>query len=187
LASERSHRLFVALPLGEELEAGLVPLLSGWSGIRGVRPTLPANLHVTAFFIGPANSGLTEPFVREVETIASATAAFSLEPHAFVFRGKETHPSMIWLEFFQSVAFRNLHDRLRDVLEPWQEIRNPFREPVPHITLARIRGGVDVRKEVMLPEKVPRPLGVDRMGLWRTHSTPEGVRYERLSECRLTG
>lgn len=167
------------------MEQAFLPFLDHIAGVIGVRPTLPSNLHLTAYFIGPVKAELVPLVLSSVERIASGFQAFNLSPKAFEFRGKAGHPSMIWLAFGQSNDFLKLHDRLRLVLETYQTTRNPIQQPVPHITLARIRGGHDIRSEVILPDEPPAELKVDRIGLWRTHSTPSGVRYERLSESCL--
>ena len=185
LGSDPQHRLFVAVPLPAELELALSSFLDRIAGIAGVRPTLRPNLHLTAYFIGSVQAELTPVILSNVERIALELQAFALSPRIFEFRGKATHPSMIWLAFEQSVDFLKLHDRLRLALATFQTTGNSIQQPVPHITLARIRGGHDVRSEVVLPDQLPAALKVDRIGLWRTHSTPSGVRYERLSESRL--
>jgi 2'-5' RNA ligase len=124
-------RLFVALPVPEEVTADLIALQSGVPDARWV---LPENFHVTLCFAGEVQGGTLRDFEEELSDIdgpcfsvaLAGVAQFSSgkQPRALVATVERSH-RLDWLQQKVSTVARNCGIEIE---------RRKFR---PHVTLAR--------------------------------------------------
>ena len=130
-------RLFVALPVPEEIADNLVVLQSGVPDARWV----PAeNFHVTLCFAGEVQGGAMRDFEEELIRILPALHSLSLSPASSKFSSGKQPRALVatveksdrldWLQKVSTVA-RNCGIEIE---------RRKFR---PHVTLARFGNGAE--------------------------------------------
>lgn len=164
-------RLFFALPCPPMLAGALCH----WRDRLGVpgRPVACANLHLTLAFLGAQPQ---ERLATLLEVGATMRApAFSLSLNHL----HTTRRGLMWIE--PDAPPKALHDlaaSLRAALAAAQVAfdTQPFR---PHVTL--IREGASVRAS----EAPAFDWTADRLALFASENTPQGVHYRVLGEWRL--
>lgn len=176
---EKPVRLFVAasVPQGE-----LVRLRDQTRSLREQWPNARwaplENQHVTLKFLGS-----TAPERLPDVVAACASVATDIEPSELAVEGVGVFPSrsrarVLWAglhdpaETLSAVA-RGLDDRLEPL-----GYRAEKRRFTPHLTLARFRDPVRIESLPDLPRAAA--FSLDGFGLWRSHLSPRGARYERL-------
>jgi len=183
-------RLFVAIPLAEEVRAclGAVQgrLQASGADIKWVEPE---NLHLTVSFLGDHAETALPDLEAVWESIASETAAFRIRV-----RGGSSFPKRgptvktVWVGVPEGgEAWKALVQRA----EPWLL---PFGVPhegglVPHITLGRVRS--DRQMEALrtaLAAEAQTDCGeqaADRLELIKSTLDPRGATYETLRTWQL--
>lgn len=171
----KNTRLFLAVrPCAEIYDAHrhLVAANSELSGTRWVRKD---NLHLTVFFIGDIDADQS----RHIKELLPALSAMIPKPirlqsdRLSLEGGRINKPSMAWARFRVNYEFTDLNNLIRNRLKSWIPGQAIFKEPVPHVTLARIRSGpppvlnLDLNCTMML----------SGFELWETIRTSEGVTY----------
>ncbi len=150
------------------------------------RWTLPANQHVTLKFIGATPEDRLEEVVRAGAAVARGQegAAVSLsELGAFPSTRKAR---VLWLGIEDpSGVLTGLAQGLDDALERLG-ILPEARSFTPHLTLARFNAPVKLPSELQLGGAGLAPFDVSELGLWRSHLSPKGARYERLETLPLS-
>jgi len=180
-------RLFVALelpaPVVEALGAWRAPLLRSVDALRPVRPEA---LHVTLCFLGWLGEESIAPLRELVRTSATGiggVASLALGEPLWLPRRR---PRVL------ALALEDRHGQLGDLqaglaerlaTDGWYEPE--LRPYLPHVTVARVRGGSSVPRGVELPP-VPR-LVFDgaAVTLYRSRLEPTGSRYEPLFVGKL--
>jgi 2'-5' RNA ligase len=182
-------RLFVALDLPsavvEALVAWRAPLLL--RDAHALRAVAPEALHVTLCFLGWRAEGAIEPLGALAADCAAGcggVAGLALGEPLWLPRPA---PRVL------AVALEDRHGQLATLQERlverlaaggWYE---PEARPyLPHVTVARVRGGAaSASRAVALPP--PPPLAFDgaAVTLYRSRLQPSGARYEPLSVSRL--
>ncbi len=149
---ESVSRLFVALPLPQELRTALCAMQTEWTGSPALRWTRPETMHMTLHFLGTVENALIRPLAAALSTIASPAFRLSFT-HAGTFgRGDRT---VLWAGCAPSAELDLLHDRvcaalatvLPDVCanrtartdRAGRRQRTSPPHWTPHCTLARVR------------------------------------------------
>ena len=181
-----SARLFVALDLPEPVVDALVawraPLLRE---LDALRPVPRASLHVTLAFLGWRDEGEIAPLAGLVD--ASATGGGGAPGLAL--------GEPLWLPRRRprvlAVALEDRHGQLGALQERlveqlvaggWYE--REARPYLPHVTVARVRRGVDVPTPELPPPTGP-PFEGAAVVLYRSHLSSAGAAYEPLAVHRL--
>jgi|APTNR8051073442_1049403.scaffolds.fasta_scaffold02908_10 2'-5' RNA ligase len=130
-------RLFIALPIPDEIAAIVLPLQTG---ILGARFSPRANLHITLRFIGTVAPDMSRDLKKALAQIVQSPIELSLEGTE-VFGGEKPHS--LHLKLAHSAALFALREKCEMVcrnlgLEP------DLREYVPHLTLAYLKEIDDV-------------------------------------------
>lgn len=174
-------RLFVGIPLPQDVLEGLRPLLEDWrNNVGGVRYVEPENLHITLKFIGEVD-------VRRVERIAALLDAVAFTPFTVRLEGMGAfpsveHPRVVW------VGIRDGFDRIVEIsaevdrLLSAEGVPRESRAFHPHVTIGRVKG-----QSRAVSEKIKEYCGcsfgtfvVERFVLYRSTLTPDGPVYEEL-------
>jgi 2'-5' RNA ligase len=183
--SEAPWRCFVAVPLPDDLRAGLAATVTGWRSrfdLEGLRWVEPAGWHVTLAFLGQ-----TDP--ARVPAIAAAVAAIAAghTPWVATTGGVGAFPSPSRAR----VAWYGVSDRDGRLSTLAGDLRaalaiddaGPFR---PHVTLGRTgRQRVDLRAWVAGASAPAGRLAVERIELMRSHVGGGPARYETLATSTL--
>jgi 2'-5' RNA ligase len=182
-------RCFVAIPLGDELRAGLATAIADWRDrpdTTDLRWADAAALHLTVAFIGGV-----EP--AAVDGLASAIAG-EAEPEptlSVVTGGVGCFPSPARAR----VAWYGIADPDGSLERLAAAVRRAAKMPVdphpfrPHVTMARTRGerAVDLRSWIREADAPAGRLDVDAIHLMRSHLDNGPARYEVLRDIRLGG
>jgi RNA 2',3'-cyclic 3'-phosphodiesterase len=170
-------KLFVAIPAPEAVAEALRQLRQLNAGLSGVRWVPEENLHITVFFLGFVDA-LHIPAIKvAMHECLADKPAFTLFLEGITLEGgRPKHPSMVWARFKKNEKFTKLAGELGQRLLPYLSAPSKFPDPIPHITLARI-------KHEPLPDvavNVTCEIEFKGYELWRSVSVQGGVKYEKL-------
>jgi 2'-5' RNA ligase len=177
-------RVFVAFPIHDDIARILREVAAKNSGVPGIRWTPRANLHVTLFFIGEVEEENLTSIKQELQKLFLYEEPFQIVFDAIAKAGKPKNPSMVWARFQPSDRFRMLGERIFQVVGSFMTIKPQHADPIPHITLGRMKPGahnalnLGIRKIPVLPE-------INFAALWKTEQSPGGVRYIELEKYQF--
>ena len=171
-------RLFLAVRPCQELYDAHQHLINANAGLPGTRWVKPENLHLTVFFIGDADADTGNELLRLLpEWSRSISNPIQLDFDTFSFEGgRAGRPSMVWARFYRNEDFTGLIRTAADMFSPLMRTKPRFTDPVPHVTLARIRSG----KLPVLDADIHCSLKINGFGLWKTIRNHAGVSYRIL-------
>ena len=172
--------MFVAVPVphlrAEELK--IIQLQN--NSLDGIRWTPPSNLHVTLFFLGEVLEENISSINDSIKKVIENTSPFEIEFEKILLKGKKKNSSMIWVQFFRSDSYASVSNAIYNSVKDFLIAQPVLKEPVPHITLARLKRDAPVdainlafEKKFLLPE-------INSCELWKTVHTNEGVVYKSL-------
>jgi 2'-5' RNA ligase len=127
-------RLFVGIPLPEDIREALTRLAAGVPGARWI---WPENYHLTLRFIGEVDG-------PEIDDVAEALAAVAAPPldlqlDGVGYFGDRRRPKVLWAGVVANPDLDHLQKRVeRRVCEAG--VAPETRKYHPHVTLARLRG-----------------------------------------------
>ncbi len=113
-------------------------------GIEGVRWSAPENLHITLGYFGLVDVEFAEILDRELASRAKGGAGggFKMRLSSVdIFGGSRPHT--LWLGVEENAALRALHTHVRRAAKR-AHIEMEVRKFTPHLSLAYMRGGVDL-------------------------------------------
>lgn len=176
-------RLFVAIPLPEELKTRLTALAAAYAQHPALRFVPPQNLHLTLHFIGNvAPQGLPE-IDHALEGLAAGSTPFELHLQELAPGPSVRSPRLLWARFASHDKFEQVSLRMAEAIGL---SRNPHPHPIPHVTLARFRK--DHGKPLDLPvTPAPEPtlLQVTSFALWQSTLGQPHPHYHILKEYPL--
>lgn len=129
------HRLFIALPLPEEL---IVPCLEAMDeAVRGVRWVAEENLHCTLRFIGEVDRHQANDIAEMLGNFTAPRPSVTLDGVGIFDHGRH---GALWARLSPKMELVRLHDKLDRML---QSVGLPAdrRAYLPHITLGRWSDG----------------------------------------------
>jgi 2'-5' RNA ligase len=189
-AVDWSGRLFLAVPLTEEVRAEIVRHLRAvWPGARlPGRVVPPVNWHLTLRFLGETSSTDAQRVVRELEAreLGPSFALTFWELGAFP---RADRARVLWLGLVEDDGRRQF-DRLAQVVEGAVVVAGcaPESRPVAgHLTLSRLQPPLDLEATVLAAPPADVGLSVDRVVLYRSLLGQGPVRYEALWHRSLGG
>lgn len=176
-------RLFVAIPIPQDLTARLSSFASGVRGARWVRPE---GMHITLFFVGETDRDHASDL--DVELSQLTLPAFDLCSNRFGYFERGNKIKSIWAGIENSEALLYLQGRVEAAA-----VRAGFareeRKYKPHITLARLNHAraEDVGQWIAAHDAMESAvIPVEHFTLYRSHLAREGAIYEPLIEYNLT-
>ena len=180
-------RLFVAVPIGEELRADLAVSVAAWQArpeLDGLRWTDPATWHVTLHFLGATHPAAVDAITTSLEEVAARHEPMRLATGALGGFPSAGRARVAWY----GVADRDR--RLRRIAADVQATLAPEERPRfrAHVTLARARSEpVDLRPWIADAQPPPPDAGLEvgEILLMRSHLGRGPARYESLASLRL--
>jgi 2'-5' RNA ligase len=177
-------RLFVAIPLPDEVRSRLGALCFGLPGARWVAPE---NMHLTLRFVGEADAGAARDVDENLRDIRAPAFEMAINEIGFFDRGREVHT--LWAGVARSEALQFLRDKVESAV-----VRAGF-EPEPrkfkaHVTIARLKGARVARVGAWLNGMAPfatAPFAVEAFALVESLLGRDGARYRALAEYPLAG
>jgi len=175
-------RLFVAIPVPDDLRRRLLTISTGVRGARWVRPE---GMHITLYFIGETDRERARDLDAELEDIHMPEFELTCRGLGYFERGSKIHS--IWAAIEQSEALIYLQGKVETAA-----VRAGFpreaRKYKPHITLARLKHGRadDVGPWIEAHDGfLVDPFTVEKFVLFRSHLAREGAMYEPLVDYDL--
>jgi len=182
-------RLFIAMPLPEEIEEHLGKVIFALKQKRGkVKWVAPKNIHLTVKFLGEVDEDQVDkitPLLTEVALKFKVIKTSSDRVGAFP---NLSHPKIIWAGLNGETArMTEIAEAIEDALEPlgFEKENRRFKA---HLTLGRIKDGRDLNEltdYIKSYDFTPAAFDMDRIVLFKSTLTPRGPIYERLFEAVL--
>jgi RNA 2',3'-cyclic 3'-phosphodiesterase len=178
-----SARLFVALELPVAVRAQLAAFgHAAADGDEGLRAVGKEGLHATLAFLGHRDVADLEPAAEAVRKVSTVAPALALgdplwltpsRPHVLTVALDDIDGTLATLR-------ATVVERLAAGLD-WEAESRPFR---PHITVARVRRGARVRRD--LPDPPQATFAGEAVTLFRSHLGRGPARYEALERVALS-
>ena len=171
-----SRRLFVAISLNEDMRQQISAVRQKVNGVRWIDPD---NYHLTVCFIGNVEENALADIKIALQEISAEQVSFNLEFDKIIWAPPNRPPRMIWAQFKKNQSFTELSKEVH------QRLSIPFgQEPIPHVTLARIKGAVKI-KALAQPELSNNKLKVSSLQLMESELTPTGSVYKQIFKINL--
>jgi len=181
-------RLFLALSIPEAMSKSFEDYLHIYRNdqhFQDAKWTGPENLHITVFFLGE----VTESHLLEMRSILRGVAG-RMTPFTLHFERVEffAHkmPKMIWGRFQRNLGFLELNQECKKFMKPYLDMtkEEEMKEPIPHVTLARLRKPVDPKHFSFQPLNLPS-VEATELHLYESVLTPQGPSYTLIESYRL--
>lgn len=135
------------------------------------------NLHLTVYFIGNTDAHKYDEIFNLSKEIISGFSSFTLLPEKISLMPSQ-HPRMIWIKYYTHPSFTELNHALHFALKKFELQANQYyKEPVPHITLARFYGLKENINLSQLKDIALQPLSINEIKLWETISSESSSDY----------
>ncbi len=167
-------RVFVGIPLPEDLRLRLAGLCAGVPGAKWVAPE---NLHLTLRFIGEVEETLAEDVDAALARLS--TPAFTLTFDRVDAFGSGRRARVLWVGVERNPALERLHDGVEAAVVR-QGLEAESRKFTPHVTLARLKGTASARLGGYLSAHGGfrhGPVPVDRFTLFSSRLGKTGAVY----------
>jgi 2'-5' RNA ligase len=172
-------RLFVALDLPDDV----VRALHAWARTAerpGLRVLEPASLHVTLAFLGSRPDEEAEAIGAAAAACAAPVPDLRLGDAAWLGRGSSLAVDVV----DGAGACARLQAAVSDALVALGVFEPEARRFRPHVTVARVRRGARVRRNVPDPPSPP-PFAGAALTLYESRLSPAGARYLPVARVAL--
>jgi 2'-5' RNA ligase len=181
-------RLFLAIPLSDSILQKLAALKDRYDFGNDVRWIPEQNLHITVSFFGDVEEKDIPDLDEKIRQITAATPKFTLAFERILFAPPNRPPRMIWADFMPSTPYAGLVKKIyaaaKEFLLP-EIAREAFREPMPHITLARFQNPA-VANKLKLEILESENMLAETCELIESELTPKGSIYTVLKRYQLS-
>jgi len=182
VADER-WRLFVAVPIGDELRTKLAAAVDEWRkrpDLAGLRWTDPESWHVTLAFLGATDPDRVGEITSTMRRVAARHPTMQLPTGGIGGFPSARRARVAWYGVDdRGRALASLARALRGSLRT--DARGPFRA---HVTLGRAgRSAVDVQGWTRGTTAPIGELSVERIELLRSYVSRSGARYELVANA----
>lgn len=175
-------RLFIALPVPTEMQNRLAALRTGLPGVRWVDND---RLHVTLRFIGEVERRVAEDIDATLSDIDAPEFEVVVRGLGQFEKGHRAHT--LYATVQRDPALTHLYSKIESAVVR-AGLPPAGRKFKPHITLAKMRGGADLRLAGMLETWADFDAGsfdAETFVLFRSHLGAERPVYEPLAEYPL--
>lgn len=185
LKQSLTRRIFLAVPVPPQVAEYRVLLQQVNESINGIKWMRLHNLHLTGYFIGNVPTEEVQDIIDTISPVISLHQSFELQFEDIVF-APSRDPRMIWGKYRKHPAFTELSAAIHSALgKRVEENKFYYKEPVPHITLARFHNKVYRHSGIQLPPVQLPSLEVNVLELWESKPSPEGVKYESVMKLNF--
>ena len=175
-------RLFVGIPLPDDVRARLAGLRGG---LKGARWVAPENLHLSLRFIGEVAGGEDKDIAHALQTVSATAFDIRLAGLGAFDRRGRVHA--IWAGVEKPDALARLRDSVESTLVR-SGLEPEHRKFKPHITLARMKNGSAPEAGQFLEAHngfSAGPFTVDHFTLFESHLGHGGAHYVALADYGL--
>ena len=184
-------RLFIALPLSDDIERFLSNIIDNLKQKRGqVKWVNSKNIHLTMKFLGETDKSIIEAISTTVKKVASKHSSVKCTIDKIGGFPNLRRPKVIWAGIEDNI------DRLEAIVS---DIENEMaglgfekenRKFKSHLTLGRVKDNrnlYELTKYLESYQLQPKEILFDKIVLFKSTLTPDGPIYERLIEAELGG
>lgn len=178
-------RLFIGAPLPEQMMQEILSFQRKHQGVERVRWVSRQNLHVTTLFIGRIEGNDLGEVQDKLEKLTKDIKHFGIRFERFCYAPKLSDPKMIWARFHREDRFTELVNALRAGLDSFLEPQESRKDPVPHITIARLKNFSHLDKISMNAHVGAHQLPIRKLHLWESVLDPQGAIYTAKATYEL--
>ena len=182
---KNTKRIFIGIPLPEEVKSSIVHIKNGYPRLQSVRWTKSENLHITLVFIGDTSLEIIEQLKVKLMDLGKTISPFVLDFESLQIIKKNRVPVMFWAVYKKNKPFEQLYHKLSEEVNKSISLKKEHPKLIPHITITRIKQKEKhlplLPADIILPEIV-----VNSIVLWESILLPEGPEYKMLKEIKLT-
>ena len=180
-----NKRLFIGVPISENVREKTIPLLNSLSEIAAdMNLVAPQNLHFTIKYLGDVDKSKVNEIKEKLNSIEQNKFTISLQ-NVGVFPSFD-RINVIWI----GAEGKEFIPLMKKVNEQLDYIRkNDHKEEIPHLTIARVKTGRN--RELLqkwLQENQNNEFGemeINKIILYKSELTPKGLVYTVLEEFPL--
>ena len=179
-------RLFFAVSVPPDLLESLQERLADLkSAFPQARWTATAAQHLTCKFLGATPEDSLEDVLRTGAAVAREKQGAAVSLSKLGAFPSARRARVLWLGIDDPAGvLTGLAEGLSGALERLG-FAAEVRAFTPHLTLARFKDPVKLPSELVLSGSSLPPFEVSEVGLWRSHLSPKGARYELLDALPL--
>ena len=179
-------RLFLGIPLSQQIYQELLPIYQMHVGTLGLRWVVPENYHLTVYFMGEVNEVSLGNFQMAFEKGFAAYGPFTLTFESYYLAPKAQEVRMLWARWKKHPQFTRLVQRADYLYTQLAPNYSHRKNPTPHITLGRFKQS-KARKDILLPGFPSlSKLEVKELILWQSfRNVEEKVEYREISRIPL--
>lgn len=181
----KKRKLFVGIKIPELLSSQLILIHKQNQELKGIKWVPSDNFHVTLYFIGNVNEESIESIIKNLELIQAQTNVFNLEIISIDLKSKRKKEKLIWAQLKPSKDFNNLFTILNKQLKSFKEKEETIKNPLPHITLARVKKDISMSDLKISTPSLNTLIPVMGFSLFESISVERGVIYKSLAEFTL--
>lgn len=187
----KTPRLFVALPISEEIRKGCEALQAvGKTKTAAVRWVDPQQIHLTLVFLGWTDPSLRVRIEEVIQKVSDRSAPFSINVTGLGVFPKLRSPKVVWVGVPEEAALMKLQHDLAEKIGSLG-ITIESRSYRPHLTLGRVSEGTvsDPFTDWITQEKgiqIGRCV-VSEVALMESQLRPGGSEYDCLFASTLKG
>jgi 2'-5' RNA ligase len=187
----KTPRLFVALPISEEIQKGCEALQAiGKTKTTSVKWIDPKQIHLTLVFLGWTDRPLRTRIEEVIQEVSENSPPLSITVTGLGVFPRLRSPKVVWAGIPEEAALMKLQHTLTEKigsLGVTMESR-PYR---PHLTLGRVKDGTvsDPFIRWITQEKTIQigRCAVSQLALMESHLRPGGSEYDCLFTSKLKG
>lgn len=176
-------RLFLAIAVPKEVRITVDEFLEPYkthAALSHARWVEDESRHITALFLGEVHDARLSEIREFTRGVCGRMQPFDLTFNGVTLFPTKNRAKMLWLRYNKSLAFEELVGELRRyLLMVLPKLEEEEMEPIPHVTLARLKESVDPKSLSFKPLSLP-PLTVNELLLYESVITSEGSHYSLL-------
>jgi RNA 2',3'-cyclic 3'-phosphodiesterase len=131
-------RLFIAVEMGDETRRRIAESMEKLKGM-GFRARFvePDNLHITLKFLGDVKEEQVKRLCEDADNVVKKHSRFSFTLDGVGYFGKRNDIRVVWVGVKDGMEA--LQKLMKEMQESLNYVRKDEHEPVPHLTIARVR------------------------------------------------
>ena len=178
-------RLFLGIPIPEPHCQQISRFVNEIPHQAGIRWVKPENYHVTLAFFGEVPAEMIHNLKEVLRVGLVNRSEFVLEFYTYSLAPSNQEPRMIWVRWKKNPNFQELSKKVNSFYKQLSSTHSFRKSPMPHITLARLKSGVDWKALSLQKGEALPILKVRKLVLWETRKHEDTVSYHPLIEIPL--
>lgn len=170
-------RLFIAIPLPQDVKQKLLDLQQP---INGIRWQSQEQMHLTIKFVGEVDQATAGELRDELHTITHPHFAMTIAGIGYFPKGKQ--PKVLWAGIKENASLQELHKKVEHCCDK-NGIAPENRPYKPHVTIGRTKNTpkqavtsyINQHEPFVLPD-----IQVSEFALYESKLHPDGARHHRL-------